>query len=104
MGYIVTIFVSEIFNLSCSFVRLLNTTGFKVKVGEWFLKPLVCAVSACVFTRALLEVSNGVSYTTPSLTLHLLLAGLMYLLLLLVTNTLGSDDCAWLKKLVKFKK
>ena len=104
MGYIVTIFASEIFNLSCSFVRLLNTTGFRVKVGEWFIKPLVCAVSSCVFTRALLEVSNGVSYTPPSLTLHLLLAGLMYLLLLLVTNTLGSDDCAWLKKLVKFKK
>ncbi len=104
MGYIVTIFVSEIFNLACSFVRLINTTGFKVKAGDWFIKPLVCAVAACVFTRALLEVSNGISYTATSLSLHLMLAGFMYLLLLLVTNTLSSDDCSWLKKLVKFKK
>ncbi len=104
MGYIVTIFVSEIFNLACSFVRLLNTTGFEVKVGEWFVKPLVCAIAACVFTRALLLVSNGISLTAASLTLHIVLAALMYLLLLLITNTLSRDDCAWLKKLVKFKK
>ena len=104
MGYIVTIFVSEIFNLACSFVRLINTTGFEVKVGEWFVKPLVCAVASCVFTRALLEVSNGISFTAASLTLHIALAAFMYLLLLLVTGTLTSDDCAWLKKLFKIKR
>ncbi len=104
MGYIVTIFASEIFNLACSFVRLLNTTGFEVRVGEWFIRPLVCAIASCVFTRGLLEVSNGISFTAASLTLHIVLALLMYLLLLLVTGTLSRDDCAWLKKLFKLKK
>ena len=104
MGYIVTIFVSEIFNLACSFVRLINTTGFKVKVGDWFIKPLVCSIAACVFTRGLLEVSRGISYTAVSLTLHIALAFAMYLLLLIVSGTLNSDDCEWLKKLLLNKK
>lgn len=97
MGYIVTIFVSEIFNTACSTTRLLNVTEIRVKILSWFVKPLVCTVAACTFVRLLLEFSNGIAYSYPSLFLHLFLTLGIYFVFLTITDTLNRDDRTWIK-------
>ncbi len=101
MGYIVTIFASEIFNLSCSMVRLMNVTGLKIKVVGFVIKPLVCSFAACTLIKLMLEAVRGIAYSYISLFVHLFLALGVYVLLLMATYTLDSDDRAWIKSLFK---
>ncbi len=99
MGYVITIFASEIFNTACSMTRLLNVTQMKVQVFTWFIKPLVCTAAAASFVRLLLLASNGIAYSYLSLILHLFLTLAVYIVLLVLTKTLDKEDISWVKSL-----
>lgn len=101
MGYIVTIFASEIFNLSCSMVRLMNVTGLSIKVMSFVIKPLACVFASCTFVKLMLEATRAIACSYLSLFVHLFLALLFYVLFLLLTYTLDSDDRAFIKRLFK---
>lgn len=101
MGYIVTIFASEIFNLSCSLVRLLNVTGIKIRIFSWIAKPMICALASCTVVRIMLESVKGIAYSYLSLLVHIVLVLGVYLLLLTVTCTLNRDDRAWVRSFFK---
>ena len=100
MGYIVTIFASEIFNLSCSTVRLMNITDIKIKAGSFLIKPLICAIASCTVTKLALESIRAVACSYISLFVHLALAFFLYFSFLSITNTLTKDDRLWIKSLV----
>ncbi|MBQ4137842.1 MAG: polysaccharide biosynthesis C-terminal domain-containing protein [Clostridia bacterium] len=99
MGYIVTIFASEIFNLSCSFVRLLNVTHIRVRLISWVVKPMLCAVCACTLVRIMLEAVRGIAFSYLSLFVHIILVLAVYLLLLVISATLGKEDLEWVRSL-----
>lgn len=99
MGYIVTIFASEIFNLSCSFVRLLNVTHIRVRLVQWIAKPMLCAVCACTLVRIMLEAVRGIAYSYLSLFVHIILVLAVYLLLLVISVTLDKEDLEWVRSL-----
>lgn len=100
MGYVITVFVSEVFNLSCSFLRLIKVTDIKVNIVYWIFRPMVCALAACTVTRIIFEAVSGVAYSYASLFIHLSVTLAVYLFLLCVTRTLGRSDRFFLKSLV----
>ena len=50
-GYVVVIFLMELFNTSFSIIKLLNITKIKTPIFTWVLKPLVSVILATVVTK-----------------------------------------------------
>lgn len=103
MGYIITIFASELFNLSCSFVRLMNVTELKPQIRLWIVKPTACALGACTLVRCLLEAVFVCEYSYATLFFHIALTLAVYVLFLLFTCTLDRNDRLFISSLFKAK-
>ena len=99
-GYIITIYVSELFNTVCSITHLLVVSGTPVRICKWVYKPLFCIVAATALVRFGLE-KIGWHASSPSLSiiLHALAVLLVYTLLLRLTRAVEKEDVVWVKKL-----
>lgn len=104
MGYIVTIFASEIFNLSCSMVRLMNVTGLRINLVSFVIKPLICALGSCTLVKLMFESVRAIACSYLSLFIHLFVALFVYVMFLIATLTLNGEDRVWIKGLLKVKK
>ena len=52
-GYVIVIFLMELFNTSLSIIKLLNITKIKTPVTKWIAKPLLCVIFATALTKLL---------------------------------------------------
>lgn len=101
-GYIVTIYVSEIFNAALSVTRLLNVSALRPRVLSWVGKPLLGVIAATALSRLLFTCLARAGLSFPSkpaltLTLHIVVTALLYALSLLLTGALHRTDLRWLK-------
>ena len=103
-GYIVTVYVSELFNTVCSVTHLLTVTKPAVRLLKWVYKPLICIVCATALTRFLLSATKH-TFGSSALTLILfsVVLLLLYGLLLCLSGTLDREDRGWICALVKNK-
>ncbi len=94
-GYLVTIYVTEIFNAAFSICRLLKVSGYRPRLASLFVRPLLSAIAATLLANLMLR---AVSLTASplSLVLHILLVLAIYVGLLLLTGTLPKSDLRWL--------
>lgn len=105
LGYIITIYVSEIFNTVCSITHLLMVSRTPVRLCKWIYKPLFCIVLATSLVRLLLERFGGkIHSATLSITLHVAAVVLVYITLLRLTRSVEKDDVQWVKKLFRIEK
>ncbi len=101
-GYLITIYVSELFNTVCSVTHLLSISQTPVRIVKWIGKPLICIVCATALTRFLLSATfDRFSGTRVILTVFGLLLVLFYLLFLFLSGTLDKEDRGWILGLVK---
>jgi stage V sporulation protein B len=74
-GYIATIYISEIVNLSLSFARLLRVSDFKANVIDWIIKPIVSIAAAVAFAELTLIGKEGwggfISYSIFTLSVYI---------------------------------
>ncbi|MBO7341137.1 MAG: polysaccharide biosynthesis C-terminal domain-containing protein, partial [Clostridia bacterium] len=99
MGYLLTIYITEILNAALSVTRLLRVSGFSPRFGELLLRPLLCAVGGVCALRLLL---NVLPFTAP-LPILMLLAVLIYVLFLTVTGSFGKNERKWLRNFIWHK-
>ncbi len=100
MGYLVTIYITEILNAALSVTRLLRVSGFSPKLGKLVFRPVLCAIGGVCALRLLLL---ALPVTLP-LAFQILLGALFYLFFLLTTNSFGSSDTRWLFGFLKREK
>jgi len=101
-GYLITIYVSEILNTSCSIVRLIKRTGFRFRMFDWLILPLLCVTGACMMSRLLIECSGILfSYDTVELLAYLTISFAVYIIMLCVTGSVSTSDIRWIKSVVK---
>ena len=96
-GYIVTIYISELINASFSVVRLMKKSEFKTHLIKWIVKPLFCIIGATCLAHIafrFIEMSYLVSWLR--LMIHISVCVIIYILFLLLTNTLDRDDMKWI--------
>jgi stage V sporulation protein B len=99
-GYIVTIYVSELFNTVCSITHLLMISRTPVRLCKWIYKPLFCIVCSTSVVRFLLEkTAFRVESAAFSIILHIIAVILVYVLLLRLTRAVEKDDVVWVKGL-----
>nr|MBQ4318794.1 polysaccharide biosynthesis C-terminal domain-containing protein [Clostridia bacterium] len=101
-GYLITIYVSEILNTACSIVRLVNITGFRFRLFDWLILPLMCVVGACMITRLLVGCSGILfSYNIVEVIVCLSISVFIYIVMLCVTGSVGVSDIRWMKSIIK---
>ena len=104
-GYIVTIYVSELFNTVCSITHLLVISRTPVRLCKWIYKPLACIVSATCIVQFVLEKSALQIESAPlSIILHIVAVILVYVALLRLTRAVEKEDVRWVKGLFPFPK
>ena len=97
-GYLVTIYISELFNTTMSLFRLLSISRAKIKVFRWIYKPLFCVLGATSLVRLLFLFLPAKS-NLFGMVLRLTLTALFYLVLLRFFGGFDKEDRAWLLSL-----
>lgn len=99
MGYVVTIYATELLNAALSIVRLLNILTPRTRVMTWVVKPLVAIVAATMLTRlayALIPASLTPMGRGGAVILLVVLALLLYALFLVVLGAVRREQMAWI--------
>ena len=109
-GYIIIIFVTEIFNTSFSIIKLLSLTNVKTPVVKWILKPLVTIILSTAITRFLFDynimtaVFGIVSYGKGYVGIEIIACALLYLIISRLIGAISKDDVEWGKQILSLKK
>ena len=99
MGYVVTIYVTELLNAALSIVRLLNLLKPRTHVMTWVVKPLGAIVAATALTRllyALIPASLTPAGRGGAVIVLVAVALLLYVLFLVVLGALRREQMAWI--------
>lgn len=95
-GYIVTVYITETVNTTCSLAKLLSISGMKPKLFKWLLKPLLSIIGATCSANLILCFLNGGTGGVMRLVLHILLVCLLYVFFLLFCNAIDKEDIDWI--------
>jgi stage V sporulation protein B len=97
MGYLVTIYVTEIFNAALSVWRLLRVSGLRPQLFLMLARPYLCVVGATAITRLLTHLLHSpIACSGQALTVRITLTILCYLCLLGGTGAWKKEDSLWL--------
>jgi stage V sporulation protein B len=89
MGYMITVYFTEIVNAALSIVKLLSATRVKVRSIDWIVKPLICIIAATVITARLLTYLGSFATSRAELFAHIALIGVIYIALLFLCRALS---------------
>ena len=100
VGYIMTIYISELINASLSAVRLIKKSGFKTHFSKWITKPLLCIIGSTCIAHILFSFIALASLPSAlRLTVHIVSTVIVYTLLLMATNAFDKEDIRWLMRI-----
>ncbi len=91
MGYVVSIYATEILNTFLSLVKMISVTDMKFKIFHQVFMPIICILGATNISHIMLlflDIKNQVA----DLTIHIALSIIIYVFLLYVTQTFGKDE------------
>ena len=99
-GYLLTIYITEIFNATCSICRLIKISGYTPNPIKLLIRPMISGIGATCIARLLITaVSQSENLSPLTLTVHVLAVIALYLALLLATNAFGRADWKWIASL-----
>lgn len=104
-GYVVTIYVTETLNTTLSLSRMLRVSGMKADLKQMVFGPLLCVVGATCGIRVIGHLLHLPSPdTTPGLVLMIAATAGLYILLAVMTKTVGAREWGEIKGLLPFAK
>jgi len=100
-GYIITIYISEIFNTSLSIVRFIKTTDFRFRLFDWLILPAICVIGSCSITQLTVNFSGILfRFKLTEVIVCLIVSALIYTIMLVVTGSVKHTDIKWIKNIV----
>ena len=106
-GYVVVIFLMELFNTSFSVIKLLSITKIRTPLIKWVFKPLFCVILATLITRLLFDSSFFYSFLVRYISQRTLcfaeifICALIYLILSRILGSISKDEIKLAKRLIK---
>lgn len=100
VGYIITIYIAEMFNAALSIGRLIKITGFKLPVKKTVALPLFSAVGAGSFCNIFLYIfrlPTGIVSAVLSVSAFVLL----YFIFMSVTGAISDEDSKWIASVLR---
>ena len=92
MGYVITIYFTEIVNATLSITKLLIATKTKVKIFDWIVKPVLSIIISTVTTNFLIEKSSFISLNYTSLIFCISIIAVIYLTLLILLRAISPKE------------
>ena len=92
LGYIISIYATEILNTTLSLIGMFCATGAKPKVVHQVLSPLLCMTLTWIISKVILDNINHPFSPTVELIIHIILISIIYVVMLLFTKTIGSEE------------
>ena len=100
-GYILTVYIAELFNAVCSIVRLLTVSRMRPRIVKWVLKPLICAVGATTMAYMLAQLTLFDTLSEiPELIIHVTVTTMIYMLMLCGIRAVDTEEFAWFKRIL----
>ena len=106
-GYVVVIFLMELFNTSFSVIKLLSITKIRTPLIKWVFKPLFCVILATLITRLLFDSSFFYSFLVRYISQRTLcfaeifICALIYLIFSRSLGSISKDEIKLAKRLIK---
>ncbi len=96
-GYLITIYITELFNAVLSVMRMLRITGYRPPLHRILARPLLSVIGATCMARLLFSfLAKSLIGTGVGVTIHVVITVLLYLVLLYLTGGFGKSDTKWL--------
>lgn len=99
-GYIIAIYITEIFNASFSIVRFLQVSRTKIHIFKWIMEPLLCGIGATCMTRIVLRMFFYKSFCTETLIFHVILSCVLYIFLLRGIRSVDDEEIVWMRSIL----
>ena len=101
VGYLVTIYISELFNTILSVHRLLIVSKTTPRIFKWVYLPLFSVIGASLAAKGVLSLLPNAGSGKFAVFLHLLLAAGFYLLFVTLLGSVGKEERAWIRTLFR---
>ncbi len=99
LGYLISIYFSELFNTVLSITHLLSISKTPVRLLKWVYKPLLSVVGATAIGKLLLSAIPFPFSGGAAVAFHCLFVSALYLALLFLIGGIEKDDLKWLQTL-----
>lgn len=90
MGYIITVYFTEIINATLSITKLLCVSKIKFKIFEWLIKPIIAVIASTAITRFSLYKLGSFAQSKLEIAIHIAVISLLYLVLLLLVRAISA--------------
>ena len=91
-GYVISIYATEILNTSLSLYKMFSISKMKPKVIHQVIMPILCVIGATNGAKLILSFINHPFGAAIELILHIILTVMLYIVLLLITKTIGQEE------------
>lgn len=103
-GYVISIYATEILNTTLSLIKMISVSKIRIGLFHCIITPIFCIIGAT-------NLSNLLFYLIPIelggaffLTVRIIFTVILYVLLLLITKTLGKDEWEFIYAAILSKK
>ena len=101
-GYIVVIFITELFNTALSILRLICKLELKPPILKWIVKPIFnVAVSTGVARLIFFLLARSVQISKVFVVVEIIVASLIYIGLSFLTKAISKNEISLIKRLIK---
>jgi hypothetical protein len=89
MGYVITVYFTEIVNATLSITKLLCVAKVRVRIFDWIVKPLFSIVISTSAVSYMLRLAGAFASSKAEIALHVFFIALVYFSLLIFTRALS---------------
>lgn len=100
-GYVVIIYTMEILNAALSVSRLLRCCDVRVKILDWFVKPLACVIISTTLARWVYRMMPSFVSDTTGKVAAVIMSCVIYFIALRITRSFSGEDVKWFKNAIK---
>ena len=91
-GYVISIYATEILNTTLSISKMITICKMRVRVFHSVVMPILCIIGATNTVHLMTALFPFMSYGALGLIIGIISALSLYVVLLLITKTVGSDE------------
>ena len=100
MGYVMTIYATELVNASLSVAKLIEVSEMRAKIFKWVFSPLISVIGATTLGRIIFSAFELPLGMISELVLNCVMVVLLYCLLIQITGAFTKRDKVWLKNAI----
>lgn len=92
LGYIVSIYATEMMNTALSLIKMISVSQIKIKIIHQIVMPIVCIIGATNISNLIFYIFKIGPDGASGLVFAILLTIILYILLIFLTGSIGSDE------------